>query len=86
MCAPSWPCEELPSTGCVDHKERSYNLAEPCFLCNVTVSVMPGEGRTRCQSDQLVGTLEGGLDLGSGVCIPMEFKEKERQHGTVFLH
>lgn len=40
----------------------------------------------RCGCDQLVDTLKGGLDLGSGVCVPMEFKEKERQRETVFLH
>lgn len=36
------------------------------------------EGRERmgCRHDQLVGALKGGLGLGSGVCVPMELKEK----------
>lgn len=45
-----------------------------------------GRGRMGCRRDQLVGALKGGLGLGSGVCVPMELEEKERQHGTVFLH
>lgn len=37
------------------------------------------------QCDQLVGTLKAGIDLGSDVCVAVQFKEKERHCGTVLL-
>lgn len=44
-----------------------------------------GRGRMGCRRDQLVGALKGGLGLGSGVCVPMELKEKrEAARNCVF--
>lgn len=90
MTAVSWPCEELPYTGHGKQKEVSRNLV--CTLLgSASSAVLPfrsckGTGRRRLQCDQLVGTLTGGLALGSRVCVPKEFKEEEGQCGTVFLH
>lgn len=77
-CVPSWPCEELPYTGCVEQKDRSQNPADLCFLCNVSLSVTWGEGENAVPAWSVSGRSEGRLRFGVW-CLCTYGAERKRE-------
>ena len=73
----------------VENKRRGSRNLVCTLLVGVSSAMLPfsqGRGRRRLQCGQLVGTFTSGLALGSCFCVPVVFKEKDGQCGTVFLY